>query len=96
MSVYVTDHAIKRYIERVEQCSREDAVERITHAVQIAKKASPAMVWRWASRPNRRQAVYLYCKEANLFLVCLNDTWGGLSVLTLFECNGQLIGAKAR
>lgn len=86
MTIYVTDHAIQRYRERVEaDCSFHDAEDRIKHAVSIAKPASPAMVWEFRSKVRvDREIKFLHCPVESLFLVC-RPCDDGLAVLTVLS-----------
>jgi hypothetical protein len=91
VSVTVTDHAIKRYQERIEPCADEDAIDRLAHAVEIARPASAVMVSRFKSKlPDLRAVKYLHCTVENLFIVAMPDSDGGWHVLTVFRAEAKV------
>jgi hypothetical protein len=93
VTITVTPHAVSRYRERIESCTKAEAIDRLTHAVEIARPASPVLVSRFAKGRQwyEREASYLHCPVENLFLVCLTDEAGGLAVLTVYRAEARAV-----
>lgn len=90
-AIHVTSHAIDRYIERVETCSREDAIDRLTHAVQISEPASRHMIHANSRRrgkkpPAHDAAWYRFCPIESLLLI-LRVAGRQLHLVTVFKLN---------
>lgn len=85
-----TDHAVRRYRERVEPCSATDAAERIEHAASIARRLSPAEAWPIKGRSNRPGAYHLFCAVENLALVAVCETPGVVWILTVFRVKARV------
>lgn len=94
MSPFIlTNHAVDRYMERVEQCSKRDARDRLTHALSISRPATKAEV---RTLPGRaRQArhntfaasrIYRFCDVENLLIVCRPEGMQWI-VLTVIRVN---------
>ena len=90
--ISVTPHAIARYRERIEPCTKSEAEDRLTHAVQIARPASAVMVSRFAKGRQwyQHEATYLHCPVENLFLVCVPDSSGGIGVVTVYRAEARV------
>lgn len=85
-----TDHAVQRYLERVESCSAADAAERIEHAASIARRLSPAEAWPIKGRSNRPGVYHLFCAVESLALVVVNETPDLAWVLTVFRVKARV------
>lgn len=78
----VTKHAVTRYIERVERCSRREAYDRLEHALSISRPLSDKQM---RSSNIGWDAVYRYCPVENLVLICRRQEDESLLVLTVLK-----------
>ena len=81
----VTDHAIQRYRERVERCSKRAATDRLIHAMSISVPATKRHLKYARMKDYRTTALYFrYCEVESLLLCCKYVTGGSLLV-TVFR-----------
>lgn len=90
--IHVTHHAIARYLERVEDCSRHDARERLLHAVAISERASEAMLQRAlkGGPVKQRGVIGRYCPVESLLLL-LRPATDGFVLVTVFRVQGRVV-----
>lgn len=88
----VTDHAIRRYRERVEPCTQQQAWDRLLHAAEIAHPASARQVRWFSSRGGGRQdrvqgvGAMLYCPVESLLLCGRRLPCGDVLIVTVIRC----------
>lgn len=87
MEFAVTKHAIKRYRERIDQCSKRDAHDRLMHAASISRIASTLQVAH-AMKVKRivwTGPAYRWCEVESLLLVCnrIIDRYHGREILVV-------------
>src|SRR5689334_8534411 len=68
-----TKHAIKRYQERIEKCSKRDAIDRLEHAASIARPATSRQI-AFCNGQHRLMfaggGMFIWCEVESLMLVC--------------------------
>lgn len=72
--IRITAHAVDRYRERVEPCSKRDAKDRLGHALSISVPAGDNFVHQNTKRRGQspritKSAFYRYCEVESLLLV---------------------------
>lgn len=81
VNVIITNHAVRRYIERIEKCSTIDARERIKHAMEISRLPTAKQLL----QIDNTGQVYRWCEVESLMLICRRKENDTLAVVTLFR-----------
>lgn len=79
-----TSHAINRYIQRIDKCSRKAAADRLTHAAEIAVPATREQIAASRSGP---APIRLYCEVESLLLICASEP-NAIVILTVYRTIG--------
>ncbi len=94
---WVSTHAIHRYRERVEHCTKADAQERMLHAYQISRPPTEKQIqWMMKKQFGGKGAMYRWCEVETLMLVLVRLENGELLIKTVFrvpcdeECRYEL------